>query len=380
MSLPPNYQDQTKAVWQLGEYLQGGTLIENPFDAPVETELQGDPDQGDDDAQFLGAEQSVTALEALPAGKKDVSEVKFEPRLNFFLDGSLRAKFLGEYVHGHNSFPILITEVLCAVVSKQGRALEPHHIEKQIIFIFPGASAFPSVETAKQLAALNEEWKAANALFRIAFLLRDPAKIHDVRYSMLGKARDCMHSLEHDVAAHKLEREEGWLVMDGAIRKEEFLPLENTIGLAKSFSRKPFFDLGDDERRLSITSYLARIGVGERSAVFAKDQNVAFWYVRLRNFPPMEPLGGLVKVDFSLQKQKLSKERTLPEEMLQLVDELSAEIYANRTPSIYPYPRWPSFLYPVRIAEQMMRSRYTNADVLGHYAKQLKRAIGGGAV
>ncbi len=110
----------------------------------------------------------------------------------------------------------------------------------------------------------------------------------------------------------------------------------------------------------------------QRSAVFTKDRKVAFCYVRLRNYPPMEPLGGIVKIDFSLHERKLT------EETLQLIDELSAEIYAHRTPSIYPYPRWPSFLYPIRMAEQIMRGAYTNSDVLGYYAKQLKGTIAGG--
>lgn len=66
---------------------------------------------------------------------------------------------------------------------------------------------------------------------------KEGREIRDVRYSMLGKARNIMHSLEHEVA-ESLHRGDNWLVMDGAIRKEEFLKLDNTIGLAKSFSRK----------------------------------------------------------------------------------------------------------------------------------------------
>ena len=58
---------------------------------------------------------------------------------------------------------------------------------------------------------------------------------------MLGKARGLMHELEHETA-NNLNRGQDWLVMDGAIRGSiEFLSLENTIGLAKSFSRIPLF-------------------------------------------------------------------------------------------------------------------------------------------
>jgi len=185
---------------------------------------------------------------------------------------------------------------------------------------------------------------------------------------MLGKARDIMHSLEHEVA-EGLDRGDDWLVMDGAIRKEEFLKLDNTIGLAKSFSRKPVFDLGDG-RPLMITTYLSRIRDGERSAVFKKEK-VGFWYVRLRTYPPMEPLGGLVKIDFRLDEEGLSQET------IRLIDEISAEIYALRSPSVYPYPRWPSFIYPIRLTEQIMRSMHINKEIIGYYGRELKRVIGG---
>jgi hypothetical protein len=373
MSSSFDYQTQQHAVRQLGACLKGGTIVETPFDLPVDLEQQGDLDQTDDAAKFSSADPALVACEELPSGKKDISDIQFKQRLEFFLDGSLRTKFICEYIHGATSFPILATDLLCAVVNKRGRSLRPHHVEKRIAFIFPEKAQFPAKELVEDLEQLNKRWIKERVPLRTAFL--SEREFPDTRNSMLGKARECMHRLEHRVAAQRLELGDKWLVMDGSIRKEEFLQLENTIGVAKSFSPKPIFDLGGNERRLSIASYLSRIGVGERSAVFTKDRDVAFWYVRLRNFPPMEPLGGIVKIDFSLKQHQLSGDRMLPEQVLQLIEELSAEIYANRTPSIYPYPRWPSFLYPIRLAEQMMRSNYTNVDVIGLYGKQLKQGI-----
>ncbi|MGZ4864493.1 MAG: hypothetical protein ACXV5H_06585 [Halobacteriota archaeon] len=370
-----SFKEQQDAIKDLGACLKGGLLIENPFDMPMEMEQQGDIDKSVDDATFFGIEPSV-ACEKLPGAKKDISAIDFQQRLRFFLDGSLRTKFIGEYVHGATSFPILTTDILSAVIDKQGRSLLPYHIEKRVVFIFPQESELPSTEIIEQLKQLNGRWIADGINFRVAFLLADEARGGDTRHSMQGKARACMHSLEHFVAVNKIERGGDWLVMDGAIRKAEFLRLENTIGVAKSFSLNPRFDLGGNEETLSITSYLSRIGVGYRSAVFVKDRDVAFWYIRLRNFPPMEPLGGIIKVDFNLRGQAISKEGLLSEQTVRLVDEISAELFANRTPSIYPYPRWPSFLYPIRITEQMMRSNYSNINVLGYYARQLKQAIG----
>jgi hypothetical protein len=95
-----------------------------------------------------------------------------------------------------------------------------------------------------------------------------------------------------------------------------------------------------DGKRLGITTYLSRIREGQRSAVFktARGEKVAFWYLRLRTYPPMDPLGGLVKVDFKLEEDELT------DEVKALIDEISADVYAMRSPSVYPYPRWPSFV------------------------------------
>jgi len=349
-----------------------GEFIESPFDVPIEEERRGDPDQRDDDHNFPMGENLCISLEPdLVDGKKDVKSIKYKPRLIYFLDGSLRTKYLGEYIEGDRSFPILASEVSCAVVRKNNRFLEPYRIEKRLAFIFPHKdTGLISDTTYEKLEELDRLWRKEDTLLRIEFLKRRAQEIRDVRYSMQGKARDIMHSLEHEVA-QSLVRGDDWLVMDGAIRKEEFLKLENTIGLAKSFSRKPTFDLGGG-KPLMITSYLSRARDGERSAVFKKEhEKVAFWYVRLRTYPPMEPLGGLVKVDFRLDEDELS------DDMINLIDEISAEIYAFRSPSVYPHPRWPSFIYPIRLTEEMMKSTYINKEMIGYYGHELKRIIGG---
>jgi len=368
-----DYQTQIKQIRRLGECLCGGEFIESPFDEPVEEERRGDPDQRDDDQRFPADVNTCTTLELeLTEGKQDISSVEYEPRLIYFLDGSLRTKYLGEYIHQERAFPILATEVSCAVVRRNERLLEPIRTEKRLAFIFPHRDTGLVSDTLyERLLALNEFWKQQNSLLRIEFLARNAQETRDVRYSMLGRARYTMRTLEHEVA-QSLTRDDDWLVMDGAIRIGEFLNLDNTIGLAKSFSRKPTFDLGDGNP-LMITTYLTRVRDGERSAVFKREnEDVAFWYVRLRTYPPMEPLGGLVKVDFHLEEDELSQDQ------IQLINEISAELYAFRSPSLYPLPRWPSLIYPIRLTELMMRSTLINTEMLGCYGRELRQTIHGG--
>ncbi|MEM3385759.1 MAG: hypothetical protein QXE78_09555 [Nitrososphaeria archaeon] len=359
-------------IFKLGEKLQGGEFIESPFDSPIEDERQGDPDQRDDDLNFSKDDNICISLEKdLKDAKKDIKNIRYTPRLTYFLDGSLRTKYLGEYVEGSRSFPILASELSCAVVMKSGKSLLPHCVEKRLAFIFPHKDTGLISDTLyEKLFSLDQEWRKNNPLLRIEFLKKGSQEIRDIRYSMQGKARDLMHSLEHEVAEN-LARKNDWLVMDGAIRKEEFLKLENTIGLAKSFSRKPTFDLGDG-KPLMITTYLSKIREGERSAVFKKsDEKVAFWYLRIRTYPPMEPLGGLVKIDFKMEETQLSSD------LINLIDQISAEIYSFRSPSVYPHPRWPSFIYPIRLAEEIMASTYLNKEIIGYFSNILKKVIKG---
>ena len=344
---------------EIGKILKGGEFIETPFDQPFEEESHGDPDQRDDDANFFDSNFAKN-IEAVD--KKDIRNIVFDEKIRFFLDGSLRTKFLGEYVDRDQSFPILAAEVACAVMKKSEKKLDPASVNWRLVFIFPhkGTGLLADTQYSK-LKNLSEGLERSKSPFRIEFLEKSDAR--DVRYSMQGKARDVMHNLEHETA-NSLTRNEGdWLIMDGAIRKAEFLTLNNTIGVAKSFSRKPHFQIGTTT--LNITRYLSGIKEGERSAIFKKDSapEVAFWYLRIRTFPPMEPLGGFVKIDFKFEDTSLS------ENDVNIIDQLSSEIYSMRSPSfnMWPYnPNISSFRNVLCIVSSATLIGYRNDGHLGY--------------
>lgn len=352
---------------EIGRCLAGGALIETPFDAPIEEERRGDPDQRDDDANF-DRERVVYNIEGIQ--KKDVKDLSFNEKVKFFLDGSLRTKFIGEYVDQDSSFPILTAEVACCALKRDAKKLHPVSVNWLLTFIFPHKDTGLLSDTQyKKLKDLGEKFIDSGSRIRVDFLQKSDTR--DVRYSMQGKARDIMHTLEHETARELVRNNDEWLIMDGAIRKAEFLSLNNTIGVAKSFSRKPIFQV-DDSNSYNITRYLSTIGEGQRSAVFKQNSqsDVAFWYLRIRTFPPMEPLGGFVKIDYKLGDASLNADAE------ETIDQLSAEIYSMRSPSVYPYPRWPSFLYPIRLAEETMQSAFINDEMLSYYGHVIKEAIG----
>lgn len=76
-----------------------------------------------------------------------------------------------------------------------------------------------------------------------------------------------------------------------------------------------------------------------------------------------------MKIDFSMEKDFIDEEKS------KLIDSISAEIYSMKLPSVYPWPRWPSYIYPIRLSEQFMRSSFLNKEYLSYIGRVIKNAI-----
>lgn len=366
-------KDEMRAWQGIGRCMTGGELVLTPFEQPIEEESRGDPDQYDDNRNFSGGSEDLCEV-VDPEGPhpKKIAGTHNSKRFRYFLDGSIRTKYVGEYVEGGLSVPVIVSDISVAVVERLGQQLSARDYRKNLWFIFPHKDTGSISDTTyERIEELSRELEQSRSLTRIDFLKKSES-VGDVRTSLLGKVRSVMHNTEHDVAEHLDRSESDWLIMDGAIRKQEFVNLRSTIGLAKSFSRKPVFDIGSGH--LTLPAYMKSVKEGCRSAVFKKSgatdavyREVVFWYVRLRTFPPMEPLGGLVKVDLRATQYD--------QDFTRVVDDISSELYDMRLPSVYPWPRWPSYVYPIRIAEIYMNSRFLGDFVLAEVGMQLKNAI-----
>ena len=60
-----------------------------------------------------------------------------EERFRFFLDGSIRTKYVGEYIEGDLSFPVIASEIAVAAMEKKDKKIHPYGIDKKIYFVFP---------------------------------------------------------------------------------------------------------------------------------------------------------------------------------------------------------------------------------------------------
>ncbi len=130
---------------------------------------------------------------------------------------------------------------------------------------------------------------------------------------------------------------EGWLVMDGSLARGDY---GKTVGIIKRHSR---FDLSNRE----MTDLLA-MPVGHRSTVFQRAVSGGVrpftWYLRFHAGTGADPLYGLARIEAPAQID-------IPVE----VDRLSGLLFAERTPRPTNDDRWPTLIYPIHIAERILK-------------------------
>lgn len=141
-----------------------------------------------------------------------------------------------------------------------------------------------------------------------------------------------------------------WLLLDGSISGDyDGTKPGNLIGVIKSHQTQ-YFDWDDQRKILALR-------MGERSGVFIpggrKRPEVYSWYLRLHPNEGKDIYWGLVRVEAA------KCERTL-----QMADEISRWLMAERCPVSLPDSRWDRMLYPIYDCEQYLKSLAPTHSVL----------------
>ncbi|WP_258189892.1 hypothetical protein [Candidatus Hakubella thermalkaliphila] len=327
------------------------------------------PDQEEIEDKVINKEaDKVTAFHETP--EPDISNI-YRPTsplsrqdnhlFRFFIDGSIRTYFLATGIEGPRSFPIELAQVGAAVIQREqdGEVKVWEHRQK-ILLLLPKQNEGISDTLWIQLHRVEKP----EFLELVDFTLPDTLSNTrtDPRDKAGAKARFEMHKLEIELieTTDSLRNEDSWLVLDGAVKLDEFIQAPNLIGVAKSFRKDPYFQFGSKSReRKDITSILAGLPHAHRTAAFsAYGGKVAFWYVRLREQRELDyPLMGVVKVELPRPDQT-----PIPAE---LADLLSRALVAER--NVTPYGldrRWHCSLYPIHIAEQVIKNKFFSREVL----------------
>jgi len=281
----------------------------------------------------------------------------------YFCDGSIKTYFLGTIIEGDRSYPLELTQIGSAIVRrKDDGSLEVAKLERHVLLLVPFRDGRGISESLfQQLKQLERPF------FRVIDVaMPDPLsdRRQDPRDKSGAKARFEMHMLEKRLIEEfaPLRAPGEWTIIDGGVRKGEFVELPRTIGVAKSFDRTPTFTVRKGNKgtlRKDISGLLAGLDCGQRTvAFFAHGGKVAFWYVRLREQGEVDyPLMGVVKAEIPTPDGQ-----PIPTE---LADKLSSALVGER--NVTPHgldKRWHAHLYPIFTAERVIKSNFFSEMVL----------------
>lgn len=283
----------------------------------------------------------------------------------FFIDGSLRTYYLATGIEGNRSFPIELAQIGAAVMGRDDKGkVYPLGIKNRILLLVPKGQFGVSDSVWMELEKLNSAdgfFQVINTTEKTANTPQEP-NVENLRTRAGGIARNRMHKLEIEMINLTEGRRDAnnWLILDGAVKLDEFIRTPNMIGVAKNFRKDPQFNFGKKaSQRKDITQIIAGLPYAYRTAAFSShDGQVAFWYVRLREQGEVDyPLMGVVKVE-------LPRPDRTPVES-ELADLLSRTLVAER--NVTPHgrdSRWHCHLYPIFQAEQAIKNQFYSEQVL----------------
>ena len=288
----------------------------------------------------------------------------------FFIDGSIKTYFLGTGIEGNRSFPIELAQIGASVIKREDDgSLKVLDNKRKILLLLPKTSQGVSDTLWNKITQIDKPDWLEIMDYTLPDALSDTKK--DPRDKARAKARAEMHKLEIELikSTDSFRSEDSWLILDGSVKfieKEIWEHWASTpgpylIGVAKSFKKDILFKF---RRRISlrkdVTSVIAGLPHSHRTAVFkaSEDGKVAFWYVRLREQREVDyPLMGVVKVEIPRPDGSPVS--------VELADLISQALVAERNVTPYgAYRRWHCSLYPIYIAEQVIKNSFFSKEVL----------------
>jgi hypothetical protein len=292
----------------------------------------------------------------------------------YFVDGSVKTFFLGTLVEHERNTPVLLGQIGATAVNREddGRIhVRSTDLRKEIILLLNRDQISPAV-WSNAAGALRDT--GSTVTMRLVDTKEDDAysssksfgsnkeprsrAAHKANWEMRLLERELLRDLltEHDTTG-------AYIAVDGGLGKEFKLNEFNRgfVGVIKNFSKDQIFELSSRGRtlRLSLFQLLATLKVNQRTAVFGRgDGHVVFWYLRIREQRHLEyPLMGVIKIEYPNASRQLVDSR--------LIDLLSRALVAERT--VTPHGkdrRWHAHLYPVFLAEQVIKNGFYSDEVL----------------
>lgn len=292
----------------------------------------------------------------------------------YFVDGSVKTFFLGTLVEHERNTPVLLGQVGAAAVFREddGRVhVRPKDFRRRIVLLLNKGQVSEAVwnnaETALTSAGgavpmglidTNEDDGYNSSKSFGQNKEQRSRAAHKANWEMRLLERELLRDLlaEHDSTG-------AYIAIDGGLGKEFKLNEfdRGFVGVIKNFSKDQVFELSSRGRtiRKSLFELLASLRVNQRTAVFGRGEgHVVFWYLRIREQKHLEyPMMGVMKIEYPNPKREMVNS--------DLIDHLSRAMVAERT--VTPHGkdrRWHAHLYPIYLAEQVIKNGFYSDEVL----------------
>lgn len=334
--------------------------------------------------QFISLDEEVQtdnprAEELLPGGEVDKTSEDMSIHLRHFVDGSPRTVNVGFLLGQKGIFcPIALSHVGAAAVAfENGRWRETGFAEKHLILVSTDVALGIKVELS------TGKWELEDPLSHMGGRRVNLTDTAEMRAAAVRRARRRMKNCEKDLVKRlSNDYPEDWIVVDGTLFDVEgYSDLKeiHVVGISKSFTLNPRVSKeGKQEKIGYLVELLRKLKEGQRSPVYKLipdsnhlDRYTYMWFIRIHS-PRQSPVSGIVKVELPPSERYLDRK-----ELEKTVDGLSHSIFRMRNPYLYDNRRGESFLYPIYVAEMLVKSKLSSVEKLRGIWEHNHRRAGG---
>jgi len=334
--------------------------------------------------QFISLDEEVQtdnprAEELLPGGEVDKTSEDTSIHLRHFVDGSPRTVNVGFLLGQKGIFcPVALSHVGAAAVAfENGRWRETGFAEKHLILVSTDVALGIKVEPS------TGKWELEDPLSHMGGRRVNLTDTAEMRAAAVRRARRRMKNCEKDLVKRlSNDYPEDWIVVDGTLFDVEgYSDLKeiHVVGISKSFTLDPRVSKeGKQERIEYLVELLRKLKEGQRSPVYKLipdsnhlDRYTYMWFIRIHS-PRQSPVSGIVKVELPPSERYSDRK-----ELEKTVDGLSHSIFRMRNPYLYDNRRGESFLYPIYVAEMLVKSKLSSVEKLRGIWEHNHRRAGG---
>jgi len=299
--------------------------------------------------------------------------------LRHFVDGSPRTVNVGFLLGNKGIFcPVALSHVGAAAVAfENGRWRETGFIEKHLVL----ASTDVAMGIPKPQS--TGKWELDDPLSQTSGKKVDLTDTAEMRAAAVRRARRRMKNCEKKLVLKLSEEYPGeWIAVDGTLFDVEGysdLKEYRVVGISKSFTLNPTVSKGGKQMKIGyLVGLLRGLEVGQRSPVYKLipdsshlNRYTYMWFIRIHS-SRQSPVSGIVKVELPPSERYLDRK-----ELEKTVNGVSHAIFRMRNPYLYDNRRGESFLYPIYVAETLVKSKLSSVEKLrGIWEYNLRRAGG----